>query len=84
MHGIMGDLEFKDVSLVYPSRDDVLVLDRVRFSVPARKTTAIVGASGCGKSSIVGLLERFYDPVQGIISESYESGMQRTEILIAK
>lgn len=64
-----GEIRFSAVSLVYPSRDDAIVLNNLSFEVPARKTTAIVGASGCGKSSIVGLVERFYEPVNGAISE---------------
>jgi ATP-binding cassette subfamily B (MDR/TAP) protein 1 len=66
---LKGDICFRDVSLIYPSRDDVLVLDKVNFNVPAARTTAIVGSSGCGKSSIVALLERFYEPVSGQVSE---------------
>jgi ATP-binding cassette subfamily B (MDR/TAP) protein 1 len=62
---VNGNVEFRDVSLVYPSRDDVVVLNRISFKCPAMKTTAIVGASGSGKSSVFGLLERFYEPTGG-------------------
>lgn len=61
----IGEVVFDNVGLVYPSRDHVRVLDNLTFTCPAMKTTAIVGASGCGKSSIVGLLERFYEPTKG-------------------
>ena len=44
------------------------VLEDINVDFPAGKTTAIVGASGSGKSSIIGLIERFYEPVQGHIS----------------
>ncbi|KAI9733531.1 MAG: hypothetical protein M1834_003131 [Cirrosporium novae-zelandiae] len=67
LNHVKGDIELRDVSLVYPSRDDVVVLDNVVFRCPAMKTTAIVGASGSGKSSIIGLLERFYEPNRGQI-----------------
>ncbi|RAH70194.1 multidrug resistance protein [Aspergillus aculeatinus CBS 121060] len=65
---VHGDVEFHDISLVYPSRQSVQVLDQVSLHFPANKTTALVGASGCGKSSIVGLLERFYEPTGGYIT----------------
>ncbi|KAK4139943.1 P-loop containing nucleoside triphosphate hydrolase protein [Dichotomopilus funicola] len=63
-----GDIVFRDVDLVYPSREDVAVLDRVNIRCPAGKTTAIVGPSGSGKSSIVSLLERYYEPTGGVIA----------------
>ncbi|ORY16984.1 P-loop containing nucleoside triphosphate hydrolase protein [Clohesyomyces aquaticus] len=61
------DITFQNVQLIYPSRPEVTVLDDLNLVVPAAKTTAIVGASGCGKSSIIGLLERFYKPTRGSI-----------------
>ena len=66
---LKGDISFQNVSLIYPSRDDITVLDKVQFDVPAARTTAIVGSSGCGKSSIIALLERFYEPISGQISK---------------
>ncbi|KAL3477161.1 P-loop containing nucleoside triphosphate hydrolase protein [Aspergillus californicus] len=62
------NLELQNVSLVYPSRQTVEVLDRVNLQFPANKVTALVGGSGCGKSSIIGLLERFYEPTGGVIT----------------
>ncbi|OAL62642.1 hypothetical protein A7C99_5024 [Trichophyton rubrum] len=66
--GIKGEVSFNDVSLIYPSRQDVTVLKRVCLTMPAGKTTAIVGPTGSGKSSIVGLVERFYRPTGGHIT----------------
>lgn len=51
----------------YPSRPNVRVLRGLNFTVEPGKTLAIVGESGCGKSTVVSLLERFYDPSSGII-----------------
>jgi ATP-binding cassette subfamily B (MDR/TAP) protein 1 len=63
-----GILEFRNVSFIYPSRPEVQVLDKVNLLVPHGKTTALVGASGSGKSTIVGLAERWYDPLEGSVT----------------
>ncbi|SPO30387.1 probable Leptomycin B resistance protein pmd1 [Ustilago trichophora] len=60
-----GKLEFRDIDFSYPARPDVPVLDSFTLEVPAGKVTALVGASGSGKSTIVSLVERFYDPDGG-------------------
>jgi ATP-binding cassette subfamily B (MDR/TAP) protein 1 len=65
---LQGRIEFRDVHFAYPSRPDAVVLDGLTISFPANKTTAIVGASGSGKSTIVGLLERWYDCTEGDIT----------------
>lgn len=59
------DIKFQDVHFTYPARPDVPVLQGVNFTIPPRKHTAIVGPSGGGKSTVVALLERFYDPKSG-------------------
>jgi len=55
------DITFHSVNFAYPSRPHVKVLDDLSFRFERGKITAIVGASGSGKSTIVGLLERWYD-----------------------
>ncbi|KAI9786832.1 MAG: GTPase-activating protein [Geoglossum umbratile] len=62
---VAGHLELRKIKHIYPSRPDVVVMQDVSLIIPAGKTTALVGASGSGKSTIVGLVERFYDPVRG-------------------
>lgn len=62
---VEGNLELRNIKHIYPSRPEVVVMEDVSLVVPAGKTTALVGASGSGKSTIVGLVERFYDPVGG-------------------
>ncbi|KAJ4372965.1 hypothetical protein N0V83_003256 [Neocucurbitaria cava] len=62
---IVGNIEFKNIKHIYPSRPDTTVLTDFNLNVPAGKMIALVGASGSGKSTIVGLLERFYLPVEG-------------------
>ena len=64
---VEGTITLQDVKHIYPSRPEVTVMDGVSLVIPAGKTTALVGASGSGKSTIVGLVERFYDPVQGSV-----------------
>lgn len=60
-------IQLKDVFFAYPSRPDQLVLKKVNIEILPNKKTAFVGESGSGKSTIVALLERFYDPLQGDI-----------------
>ncbi|RAK71595.1 ABC multidrug transporter Mdr1 [Aspergillus fijiensis CBS 313.89] len=62
-----GNIEFRDIKHIYPSRPEVTVMDGVSLIMPAGKTTALVGPSGSGKSTVVGLVERFYFPVGGSV-----------------
>lgn len=64
---VRGDIEFKEVTFSYPSRPDILVLRDFCVKVKAGRTVAIVGGSGSGKSTVISLLERFYDPIKGDI-----------------
>lgn len=65
--GFEGTLEFQDIKFVYPTRPKVQVLQGLNVKVSKGQTLALVGSSGCGKSTSVQLLERFYDPVEGIV-----------------
>jgi ATP-binding cassette, subfamily B, bacterial len=56
-----GRIEFDDVTFAYPVSDGTRVLDGIEFSVEPGETIAIVGSTGCGKSTIARLLPRFYD-----------------------
>ena len=62
---VEGNMELRNIRHIYPSRAEVVVMEDVNIKIPAGKTTALVGASGSGKSTIIGLVERFYDPVGG-------------------
>jgi len=62
---VEGDVEFQDVEFVYPARPDVQVLRGVSFTMEKGQMTALVGASGSGKSTIAALLFRHYDPSVG-------------------
>jgi ATP-binding cassette subfamily B (MDR/TAP) protein 1 len=65
---ISGEIEFKNVKFVYPSRPDRTILDGFYLTIPARKTVAIVGSSGSGKSTIFSLIDRLYPSLQGSIT----------------
>ncbi|NXM07534.1 MDR2 protein, partial [Tyrannus savana] len=60
-----GNIEFRNIHFVYPTRPEVPVLQGLSVKVNKGQTLALVGSSGCGKSTSIQLLERFYDPVEG-------------------
>ncbi|NXX37428.1 ABCBB protein, partial [Nicator chloris] len=62
-----GSIEFLNCKFTYPSRPDIQVLKGLSISVKPGQTLAFVGSSGCGKSTSVQLLERFYDPEKGSV-----------------
>ncbi|KAJ7544468.1 hypothetical protein O6H91_09G080400 [Diphasiastrum complanatum] len=64
---VKGDIEFQHVSFKYPTRPDVQIFRDLCLFVHAGKTVALVGESGSGKSTVVSMLERFYDPDSGQI-----------------
>jgi len=64
---IKGQIEFRDVSFKYPTRQELQILNRLSFTFEAGKTTALVGPSGSGKSTVIQLMERFYDPDSGSV-----------------
>uniref|UniRef100_A0A8C4I844 ATP-binding cassette, sub-family B (MDR/TAP), member 4 n=1 Tax=Dicentrarchus labrax TaxID=13489 RepID=A0A8C4I844_DICLA len=64
---ISGDIEFKDIHFNYPARPDVKILNNLCLSVKSGQTIALVGSSGCGKSTTIQLLQRFYDPLEGSV-----------------
>ncbi|XP_078519762.1 ATP-dependent translocase ABCB1-like isoform X1 [Lissotriton helveticus] len=65
---LTGKIEFKNTLFSYPTRPDVQILNGLNLIVEPGKTTALVGASGCGKSTTIQLLQRFYDPLEGEIT----------------
>lgn len=64
---ILGDIEFENVSFHYPSRPERLIFKNLSFVAPANSCIAVVGPSGSGKSSIIQLLMRYYEPCSGKI-----------------
>ena len=63
-----GEVAFQAVSFEYPSRPGISALKDVSFTVKAGETVALVGPSGAGKTTIIQLLQRFYDPQAGQIT----------------
>lgn len=62
---LRGDVELKHIDFSYPSRPDIPVFCDLTLKARAGKTLALVGASGCGKSSVISLVQRFYEPTSG-------------------
>ena len=62
---LSGTIQLRSVRFRYPTRPDVKVLRGLTLSVQKGQKLALVGSSGCGKSTVVSLLERFYDAQEG-------------------
>lgn len=62
--GIKGQIEFKNVSFKYPDAEDY-VLQNITFTVAQGETVAFIGSTGCGKSTVINLVPRFYDVTEG-------------------
>lgn len=62
---VQGNIEFRNVYFSYLSRPEIPILSGFYLTVPAKKAVALVGRNGSGKSSIIPLMERFYDPTLG-------------------
>ena len=68
-----GNIEFKNVHFKYPSRPDVPILQGLNLRINKGQTVALVGSSGCGKSTCIQLIQRFYDPPEGDVRKFYKN-----------
>ncbi|KAF2672559.1 multidrug resistance protein-like protein 1 [Microthyrium microscopicum] len=64
----VGEVELRDLGFHYPSRPNAPILNGINLKLPTGKTTALVGASGSGKSTVIAMLERWYKPTVGSIT----------------
>ncbi|GJC81611.1 ABC transporter BEA3 [Colletotrichum liriopes] len=64
---VEGTIDCDNIKFSYPMRPGVTVLENFCLRIPAGKVTALVGASGSGKSTIIGLIERWYNPLSGSV-----------------
>lgn len=62
-----GQVEFRNVSFAYPDAGDEMILSNINLTVQPGETLGILGATGCGKSTLVNLIPRFYDVTQGSV-----------------
>lgn len=62
---VRGNIKFQDVNFHYPSRKDIPILQGINIEINPGETVALVGSSGCGKSTVLQLIQRFYDPLSG-------------------
>ncbi|XP_021283667.1 ABC transporter B family member 13-like [Herrania umbratica] len=70
---IRGDIEFRNVSFRYPMRPDVTIFQDLNLKTSAGRSLAVVGQSGSGKSTVIALIMRFYDPISGeVMVDGYD------------
>ncbi|CAN1150210.1 ABC transporter B family member 9 [Linum perenne] len=67
LENVTGDIQLQNVSFRYPMRPNVQVFRDLSLAIPSGKTVALVGESGSGKSTVISLIERFYDPESGTV-----------------
>lgn len=83
-----GKIEFRDVSFAYPGSTQ-MILKHINLTIQPGETVAIMGATGCGKSSLVNLIPRFYDVTEGTVLvddvdvKDYDQKLLRDKIAIA-
>ncbi|MBO9449214.1 ATP-binding cassette domain-containing protein [Tropicibacter sp. R16_0] len=65
---VTGEIQFNDVTFRYPARPETLALDSMSLTVKPGETVAFVGPSGAGKTTVIQMIQRFYDPDQGQIT----------------
>lgn len=64
---VIGEVQLENVNFAYPTKLDVQVLKNFNLTVKKNTIVALCGESGCGKSSIIGLIQRWYEPQEGTV-----------------
>lgn len=67
LENVFGEVQFEHVEFAYPSRPESIIFRDFCLKIPSGRTVALVGGSGSGKSTVISLLQRFYDPLGGEI-----------------
>ncbi|MBD5116182.1 MAG: ABC transporter ATP-binding protein [Ruminococcaceae bacterium] len=86
---LAGTIEFKDVSFSYPNSGGKPVLNRINLKINQGETVAVMGATGCGKTSLINLIPRFYDAesgsvlVDGVDVREYKQKALREKIAVS-
>ncbi|CAG8786791.1 6950_t:CDS:2, partial [Gigaspora margarita] len=62
---VMGHIQLKNINFIYPTRPNIKILNNISLDVKPGSIVAIIGSSGSGKSTIISLILRFYDPISG-------------------
>merc|ERR1712156_969295 len=65
LNQVDGNVKLRDAEFTYPTRQNIQILNRLNLSLKAGESIALVGESGCGKSTVIQLIQRFYDVNQG-------------------
>ena len=73
-------VRFSNVNFRYPTRPDVQVLNGLNISIEPGNTVALVGSSGCGKSTTVQLIERFYDAESGEVVRIFQNTFNHSRV----
>merc|ERR1712226_1247184 len=73
LNQVEGNVDLKDAEFTYPTRQDVQILNRLQLSIKKGEKIALVGESGCGKSTVIQLIQRFYD-LDRSIAENIQYG----------
>ena len=67
-----GEVTLDDIEFTYPSRPDAVILRGLTVTIKPGQRVALVGQSGCGKSTCVSLVERFYDTSRGCVVSLFQ------------
>jgi ATP-binding cassette subfamily B (MDR/TAP) protein 1 len=67
LNNFKGNISFQNVEFSYPQRSEIKILNKLNLEIPANQTIALCGSSGCGKSTTIQLLQRFYDLNGGVV-----------------
>ncbi|XP_056649122.1 ATP-dependent translocase ABCB1-like isoform X3 [Diorhabda sublineata] len=80
LQSLKGIIKFKDVKFHYPSRPDVPILQGLNLEIKSGDTVALVGSSGCGKSTVIQLIQRFYNAISGEVEDKEINDSKKSKV----